>query len=161
MESHFLMRSPAFMMILLLLHWAVLATFPAAASEAAAQDVANAAPLVFDGKQLFLLRGVTSYPAQRRAEFVHAKITEAADDESVSVDELAIVDSADRTGIYAGKLLGLSGEGWTLCGVDPEGADLIREGVLARLPFDKPVSDAEGARVELVRLVKRARQQAA
>ena len=105
MESHFLMRSPAFMMILLLLHWAVLATFPAAASEAAAQDVANAAPLVFDGKQLFLLRGVTSYPAQRRAEFVHAKITEAADDESVSVDELAIVDSADRTGIYAGKLL--------------------------------------------------------
>ncbi len=70
-------------------------------------------------------------------------------------------DHADAVQLYAGKLLGLSGEGWTLCGVDPEGADLIREGVLARLPFDKPVSDAEGARVELVRLVKRARQQAA
>ena len=68
-------------------------------------------------------------------------------------------DHADAVQLYAGKLLGLGGEGWQLCGVDPEGADLIGpDGALARLAFDKPVRDAEGARVELVRLVKRARQ---
>ncbi len=67
-------------------------------------------------------------------------------------------DHADAVQLYATKLLGLEAVEWRLSGVDAEGADLIREGVLARLPFDKPVRDAEGARVELVRLVKRARQ---
>ena len=66
-------------------------------------------------------------------------------------------EHADAVQLYATKLLGRSGGGWLLCGVDPEGADLIRENELARLPFDKPVGDAEGARAELVRLVKRAR----
>ena len=69
-------------------------------------------------------------------------------------------DHADAVQLYAGRLLGLTGTGWRLCGIDPEGADLILDGRLARLPFDKPVQDAEGARVELVRLVKRARQTA-
>jgi len=67
-------------------------------------------------------------------------------------------DHADAVQLYATRLLGLEGGDWRLSGIDPEGADLIREGNLARLPFDKPVRDAEGARVELVRLVKRARQ---
>ncbi len=68
-------------------------------------------------------------------------------------------DHADAVALYAHKLLGRDGEGWQLCSIDPEGADLIHpEGQLARLPFDKTVWDAEGARVELVRLVKRARQ---
>lgn len=67
-------------------------------------------------------------------------------------------DHADAVQLYATKLLGAAGEGWSLCGVDPEGCDLIREGQLLRLGFDKPALDAEAARVELVRLVKRARQ---
>ncbi len=73
-------------------------------------------------------------------------------------------DHADAVALYAHKLLGRDGDGWRLCGIDPEGADLIRMaaqqegGQLARLPFDKPVWDAESARMELVRLVKRARQ---
>jgi len=66
-------------------------------------------------------------------------------------------DHADAIGLYANVILGLPGVGWKLTGVDPEGADLWRDGVVARLPFDKPVQDAETARVELVRLVKRAR----
>ncbi len=66
-------------------------------------------------------------------------------------------DHADAVQLYAERLLGLSGGGWKLVGVDPEGADLWREGVMARLPFEKPVHDAESCRVELVRLVKRAR----
>ena len=44
-----------------------------------------------------------------------------------------------------------------MTGCDPEGCDLRRRGDVLRLDFDKPVRDAETARVELVRLVKRAR----
>lgn len=66
-------------------------------------------------------------------------------------------DHADAIGLYANVILGLPGVGWRLTGVDPEGADLRRGGDTARLPFDKTVTDAETARVELVRLVKRAR----
>jgi heme iron utilization protein len=64
----------------------------------------------------------------------------------------------DAVQLYATELLGKSGDGWTMTGVDPEGADLRRGGEVLRLAFDKPVADAEAARVELVRLVKRARQ---
>ena len=66
-------------------------------------------------------------------------------------------DHADAVQLYATRLLGRAGEGWTLTGVDPEGADLRRGGEVARLPFQKRATDAEKARVELVRLVKQAR----
>jgi putative heme iron utilization protein len=67
-------------------------------------------------------------------------------------------DHAEAVGLYA-KLAGEAPGAWTLTGVDPEGAD-IRDharGLSARLRFDKIATDAETARVELVRLVKRAR----
>lgn len=67
-------------------------------------------------------------------------------------------EHADAVQLYAAKLLGRTGGDWILTGVDPEGADLRRGGEVARLNFDKPVHDADQARTELVRLVKRARQ---
>lgn len=70
-------------------------------------------------------------------------------------------DHADAIALYAEVLLGLDGDGWVMTGVDAEGADLRRGGRVARLRFDTPVEDADGARVELVRLVKRARAIAA
>lgn len=69
-------------------------------------------------------------------------------------------DHADAIELYARVLLGLDGEGWAMTGCDAEGADLRLGGRVARLPFDEPVRDAEQARVELVRLVKRARERA-
>jgi heme iron utilization protein len=70
-------------------------------------------------------------------------------------------DHADSIELYATHLLGLEpsdGQArWVLTGCDAEGVDLRRGGQIARLPFVKPVQDAEEARVELVRLVKRAR----
>jgi hypothetical protein len=66
-------------------------------------------------------------------------------------------DHADAVQLYAERLRGREGGGWRLTGVDIEGADLRRGGETARLWFDKAVSDAETCRVELVRLVKRAR----
>lgn len=70
-------------------------------------------------------------------------------------------DHADAVALIAGRALGRPAEaGWTMTGVDPEGCDLRLGDRVVRAAFDKPVSDAEQARVELVRLTKRARRQA-
>ncbi|MEQ8442110.1 MAG: DUF2470 domain-containing protein [Alphaproteobacteria bacterium] len=66
-------------------------------------------------------------------------------------------DHLDAIALYANRLLGLSGVGWRMTGVDPEGCDIRRQGQTARIPFGEPVHDAQAARVELVRLVKQAR----
>jgi putative heme iron utilization protein len=67
-------------------------------------------------------------------------------------------DHADAVQLYATRLLGQSGEGWRMTGIDPEGIDLRRAGAVARLSFATPVHDPDSARAELVRLVKHARQ---
>ena len=66
-------------------------------------------------------------------------------------------DHADAVQLYAAKLLGLGGEGWTMTGIDAEGIDLRRVGDVARLPFDAPLTAAADARPALIALVKRAR----
>jgi len=70
-------------------------------------------------------------------------------------------DHAEAVGLYATRLLGRSGDGWQMSGIDAEGADLRREGEVARLEFSIRVEDAEAARRELVRLVKEARSKEA
>jgi hypothetical protein len=64
---------------------------------------------------------------------------------------------ADAGQLYAEKLCGREGGGWRMTGCDPEGFDLARGAETLRLDFDRPAADAEAARAELVRLVKRAR----
>ena len=66
-------------------------------------------------------------------------------------------EHAEALQLYATKLLGRRGEGWTMTGVDPEGIDLRREGEVARIPFAAPVNDPETARAELARLARAAR----
>jgi len=68
-------------------------------------------------------------------------------------------DHADAVALYATKLAGRAAGDWSMTGVDPEGFDLREagRGECARVTFDKSVHDPETARVELVRLVKRAR----
>jgi putative heme iron utilization protein len=67
-------------------------------------------------------------------------------------------DHTDAIQLYATRLLGAADdEGWTMTGIDPDGADLRRQARCLRLPFDNPVADAEAARRELVALVRRAR----
>ncbi len=70
-------------------------------------------------------------------------------------------DHGEAVQLIAGQILGLDGQGWVLAGIDPEGCDLRRDGALARAAFDRTARDAESARVELVRLTKRARRLAA
>lgn len=79
-----------------------------------------------------------------------------ADQEDGVVDHMND-DHLDAIGLYANRILGLDGVGWRLTGVDPEGCDIRRGGTVARLDFTRRVANAEGARAELVKLVKRAR----
>ena len=66
-------------------------------------------------------------------------------------------DHADALDLYATRLLGQAGAGWRMTGIDSEGIDLRREGLVQRLAFDAPIDTAEAARKALVSLVTRAR----
>jgi putative heme iron utilization protein len=66
-------------------------------------------------------------------------------------------DHADAVQLYAAKLLGLSGSGWTMTGIDAEGIDLRQGGQVARLAFETPLAAAGQARKVLVALVAKAR----
>ena len=66
-------------------------------------------------------------------------------------------DHGDAVQLYATRLLGRSGDGWRMTGIDTEGLDLRRGGEVARLAFDRPLASAADARPALVGLVARAR----
>ena len=66
-------------------------------------------------------------------------------------------DHADAVQLYANRLLGRPGDAWRLTGIDPEGCDLRQDAAVARLRFATEVRDAAGARDELVRLARLAR----
>lgn len=70
-------------------------------------------------------------------------------------------DHAEAIDLYASRLLGRTGNGWRMTGIDAEGADLRRDGEVARLDFSTRIEDAEAARLELVRRVKEARDKEA
>ncbi len=63
---------------------------------------------------------------------------------------------ADAIAHYARILLGRAGADWRIIGIDPEGADLQRDGETARLDFPAPVLTPEAARLALVELADRA-----
>lgn len=86
----------------------------------------------------------------------------AGDAAALAAAEAGIVahmnaDHADAVALYAERLLGRSGDGWRLTGIDPEGIDLRRDGDTARLDFAEPVRDPAAARAALIALVDSAR----
>lgn len=70
-------------------------------------------------------------------------------------------DHADALQLYAGRLLGLGGNGWRMTGIDSDGIDLRQGGQVARLAFDTPLTAASEARKVLVALVAKARAEKA
>jgi heme oxygenase (biliverdin-IX-beta and delta-forming) len=71
-------------------------------------------------------------------------------------------DHGDAVAGYASRLLGRTGSGWRMTGIDPEGIDLRCGGETARLDFAAPISvpvlTPEAARGALVQLAEAARQ---
>jgi heme iron utilization protein len=70
-------------------------------------------------------------------------------------------DHSDAIGHYARVLLGRSGTGWQMTGIDPEGIDMRCDGETARLDFAAPVRTPiltpDAARAALIQLAQAAR----
>jgi small-conductance mechanosensitive channel len=65
----------------------------------------NQAPVIIDGKKLFRVRGISSYPATRRASEVRQRIIDLANDKSFDPDELIVSnEQPNRSTILAGNL---------------------------------------------------------
>lgn len=100
-----------------------------------------------------------------------ALLCDMADAEALMARESDILqhmneDHGEAVALYATRLLGQpaasAGNRWAMTGVDAEGCDLrlsgsMTGGRVARLSFQKRVTDADQARAELVRLAKQAR----
>jgi small-conductance mechanosensitive channel len=72
-------------------------------AEIKSQPRAQVAPVTIDGETLLYLRGVTSYPAERRAAALRENIIELAQDESFDIAGLSLVELEDRSEITAGN----------------------------------------------------------
>ncbi len=66
-------------------------------------------------------------------------------------------DHADAVAHYAERLLGLNPGSWRLSGCDPEGCDLMSDGLSARLDFPTPAADRDELRAVLADLARSAR----
>lgn len=68
-------------------------------------------------------------------------------------------DHAAAIELYATKLAGAASGPWRLVGLDPEGFDLVCDGMTARLPFATKVETPAAARQAFVALAAQAREQ--
>lgn len=76
-------------------------TLPITSDIDATTDVARAA-VTLDGEALFRVRGVTAYPAERRALTISGRIEASAADRSMSIDALRVVEAEDQSNLFAG-----------------------------------------------------------
>lgn len=68
-------------------------------------------------------------------------------------------DHAEAISLYATELAGLPPGDWRMCGIDPDGVDLLRCTTAGRIEFQRPVLTPEEARQTLIALVQQARSQ--
>ena len=95
---------PAIMLAALVLPSLSMAAAPPSPPQAPAPATEiGRAPVVIDGEVLFQLRGISSFPAKRRAREIARRIEAIAQDEAVPVSELRIDEQADRSRILAGE----------------------------------------------------------
>ena len=70
-----------------------------------AEDGTHVAPVIVDGETLFLLRGITAYPAEERAAVVRKRIIAAARDWGISGSDIALLEKEGQHQVYADKNL--------------------------------------------------------
>jgi len=70
---------------------------------AALETAANTAIVSIDGIALFPLRGISAFPAEKRAEEARSRIVEFARDETLSIDDLVIESTEDADLIKSSK----------------------------------------------------------
>ncbi|HEV8677759.1 MAG TPA: DUF2470 domain-containing protein [Stellaceae bacterium] len=145
---------------------------PRLAARFAARHPASAAYAGFADFHLYRIdieRGHLVAGFGRIAWIEAADLSFAADASALAAAEAEIVahmnaDHPEAIALYAGRLLGLPGDGWRMTGIDPEGLDLRRPmdagGDTARLDFASPVLTPQAARSVLIALAEKARSAA-
>lgn len=91
-----------------LLFFALACATPATAQESAgsvAPAPERVAPVVLDGETLFRVRGVSAYPAERRAAEIRARIVELARDETFDIAALGVEEGDEGSRIKAGETI--------------------------------------------------------
>jgi len=90
------------------------------ASAAVAAEIPRA-PVVIDGEQLFLVRGITSYPAEQRARDIENRIRALAADRRFDVTSLMVGEQEGAAVILAGgqRVMGVLAEDAILEQIDP------------------------------------------
>jgi small-conductance mechanosensitive channel len=78
---------------------------PASAPAAEETEEVAVAQVIIDGKTVLRVRGISSYPAEKRAGQIAARIRALADDRSVSESALRTEDAGNATRILAGEQL--------------------------------------------------------
>lgn len=68
----------------------------------------DTAPVVVDGVQLFVISGISVYPAKERANLTRSAIIEAARTTGLEGSDIVIIEFADRTQLLAGDILFIS-----------------------------------------------------
>ncbi len=81
-----------------------LALSSSAQANSTTDPTAQTAPVIVNGEVLFIVRGVTAFPAKARAKQVTARIEALAEDENFDPNTLQIVEEDDRSKIKAGDL---------------------------------------------------------
>lgn len=59
------------------------------------------APIIIDGNTLFSVRGISSFPAEERANTIRARIEEVAKDKSIAANSIEIVHTESSENLYA------------------------------------------------------------
>jgi len=81
------------------------ANAPTDTTQAAESSAPEVADVSLDGRVLFQVRGVTAYPAERRAHDIRDRVQAIAADPSIRTDSLRVVETEDRSTILAGERL--------------------------------------------------------
>ena len=114
----FSLKSVGFAFVLLFL---AIPALQAQSGEPGSSDTLGA-PVTIDGEQLFMLQGISSYPARERARTVRDRIIDIARDETLSTDDLRLEQVGEITQIMLGERLVLG-----IVDIDAENEGISRQ----------------------------------
>lgn len=68
------------------------------------EGIFRVAPVKLDGNDLFLVRGISSFPAEKRAEGISQRIIQVARDEAILPESISVQHNLDYSSVMAGEI---------------------------------------------------------
>ncbi len=93
----------AFVLALLTMPVVAAAEVPKTNAPGVEAEATTTAPVTLDGAVLFRVRGVSAYPAERRAQAIAERIKQVAQDPAIPPEKVRIVEAGDRSNIFAAE----------------------------------------------------------